>query len=500
MSPLRQSLRAKVLVVFVVPTLVLVVVYGGLAYFAGVRGLEDELGARLVAIGQAISAEMSEDFEAKQIARLDADKTRTLDNLRERLEATRERTGVRRIYLFDRERNSLIDTRPDVRFGDRLYALEADQLELDRTFSQAEPTRSVLFTAEDGTRFKTGYAPITLDGETIAVVGVEGSAEYFDVLTEFATALVVVGLFGLLLVIAAGSVFARRLTRPVNRLVDEARRLGRGEWDEPIAPRDADPDGDEIAFLAHTFDEMRRDIRGRDRQMQMMLSGIAHEVRNPLGGMELFCGLLEEDIRDLSDDPDRLQKLEKVARIKRELAYLERVVTDFLDYARQVPLDVERFDAATLADELRELLAGEVIDAGSSLEFELAPDVELTVDRTRIRRALINVIRNAYQACDEGSTIVVEVAEADDERVIRVRDDGPGIPAESLDDILTPFFTTKEKGSGLGLALTRNIVEEHGGRMEVDSEVGVGTTVSFWLPFHSEIERSEPEIPEGWLG
>ncbi len=490
---------AKVLAVFVIPTLLLVVVYGGLAYFAGSRGLEDELGSRLVAIGQAISAEMSDGFEAKQLARLDADKTRTIENFRERLQATRDRTGVRRIYIFDESQTSLVDTDETVRFGDRLYALEADQIELKRTFEEGATARSVLFTADDGTRYKIGYAPISLEGETIAAIGVEGSAEYFDVLTEFSTALSFIGVLGLLGVIFAGTLFARRITRPVNRLVDEARRLGRGEWDESIAPPDADPNGDEIAFLAHTFDEMRRDVRNRDHQMQMMLSGIAHEVRNPLGGMELFCGLLEEDIR-AGDDPDKHDKLDKVGKIQRELGYLERVVTDFLDFAREVPLDLERFQATEFASEIQELMHGEVVDAGATLSFEVEDGAELTVDRTRIRRAVINVIRNAYQAMSEPGEIRVSIAEDGPERVISVTDSGPGIPAEQLEEILTPFFTTKEKGSGLGLALTQNIVHEHGGTMRVDSEPGVGTTIEFRLPFDESMTASSPEIPEGWLG
>lgn len=499
MNPFRRSLMAKVLTVFAIPTLILVVVYGSLAYFAGSRGLEDELGARLVAIGESISAEMSDDFEAKQIARLDAEKTRTLENLRDRLEAVRERTGVRRIYLFGTDQRSIVDTRDGVAFGDRLYALEADQVELSRTIEGAESSRSVLFTGEDGTRYKTGYAPITLEGEVIAVVGVEGSAEYFAVLNEFATALILVGLLGLLLVIVSGTIFARRLTRPVNRLVEAARRLGRGEWDDPVAPKDADPRGDEIQFLAHAFDEMRLDVRSRDRQMQMMLSGIAHEVRNPLGGMELFCGLLEEDIRANESDTDRLEKLDKVAKIQRELTYLERVVTDFLDFARDVPLEVERFDAAGFADELGGLLEGEAIDCGLSLVFDVSDGLELTGDRSKLRRALINVIRNACQAMDDGR-IVVSFTERGDDRVIEVADDGPGIPPEALDDILTPFFTTKEKGSGLGLALTRNIIEEHGGQMRIESVVGEGTCVTFELPFDESLRSEGREIPEGWLG
>ncbi|MEC9443175.1 MAG: ATP-binding protein, partial [Myxococcota bacterium] len=89
------------------------------------------------------------------------------------------------------------------------------------------------------------------------------------------------------------------------------------------------------------------------------------------------------------------------------------------------------------------------------------------------------------------------------ERVIEIKDQGSGIPEEKLAEILTPFFTTKEKGSGLGLALTGKIIEQHGGQMTIDSTVGEGTTVRFVLPFDPNIEqaaRAQAAIPEGWLG
>jgi signal transduction histidine kinase len=511
MKLFRTSLRNKLIGVFLVPTLVIVLVYGLLTYFAAREGLEEELGKRLISVGQTLSADMSESIEAAQLVRLDPSKQRVLDRLRDKLRRTQERTEVRRVFLFDRDMKSMVDTRDDVSFGQQLYEVEADRLEVARTFEHAEPTTSVLFRDDQGTFYKTGYAPIIQDGEVVAAVGVEASAQYFELLRDFASVLMVLGAAGLLLVIVAGTLFSRALVKPVNRLVEAARRLGKGDFKAPVT----DParqgagakEGDEIAFLADSFEEMRQNILSRDRQMQLMLSGIAHEVRNPLGGMELFCGLLREDLEaELDTDDERLKletglKLDKLDKIRRELTYLEKVVKDFLDFARRVPMQIERFSACALADEVSGLLGGEADQARCALEVDVDEGLELTADREKLRRAIINLVRNAYQACDGGGTISVEMrALGQSRREIAVRDDGPGIAPEKIEEILTPFYTTKEKGSGLGLALTKQIVSQHGGDMEIESEVGRGTTVRLIVPFDPEVTPVEAEVPEGWLG
>jgi signal transduction histidine kinase len=286
---------------------------------------------------------------------------------------------------------------------------------------------------------------------------------------------------------------------------------------------------DEFQTLAHAFNEMRQNLLDRDEQMQMMLRGIAHEVRNPLGGMELFSGLLAEEL-----DPET-KEAEYVQKIQKELGYLGRVVSDFLDYARRQPIELERLAAAPFLQEIVSLLAWDLDEAGVALELgEMSDDLELTLDKQRLRRVLINLVRNAGQASDKGGKVemwarelsapdaasvlggsdygavaLLDTALGDGEswRAICIRDRGRGIEPEKVDGIFTPFFTTKEKGSGLGLALARQSVEEHGGAMlvasthETDADSGErGTLMVVLLPFVDHIERESMVVPEGWLG
>jgi len=490
-----RSLRTKIIGAFLIPTLAIILLYGLLTYFASRQGLEDELGKRLVSIGQSVAAQMSDGVDAEQISRLGEDNTRVIARIREKLEKVRGATDVARLFVFDRELKSLIDTDDSVAFGQTLHAQAADNLELDRVFTEGATKTSVLFSGPDGTLYKTGYAPIYVENDVVAVVGVEASAGYFDLLTNLASVLTVLGALGLLLVVLVGSLVARKITQPVRKLMGSAQNLGKGDYTTPI-PAVTGVSRDEISVLGESFEEMRREILGRDRQTQMMLSGIAHEVRNPLGGMKLFVGLLREDLEGRTEEIDKIQKIE------RELNYLDRVVTDFLDFARHQAPELERFRAVELLAEVDSLMSAECADAGARMMLSVEPeDLELTADRQKLRRALINCVRNAYQACLENPVkIQISVtAPRDGWRRISIDDTGPGIPEHVMDEILTPFFTTKEKGSGLGLSLTQKIMEQHGGTMHIASEVGEGTTITFELPFDPQIESAQT-VPDGWLG
>ncbi|MFB6263881.1 MAG: ATP-binding protein [Bradymonadaceae bacterium] len=491
----NRSLRTKIISVFLVPTLVIVLLYGLLAYFSARAELEEELGKRLVSVGRAVAAELSDGFYSRQIAGLDAGSERVRSRLRDRLRRARDATDVRRMYLFGEEFGTLVDTEGPVPFGDTIYKLKTNRVEIRRTFREARATTSVLFEGRDGSLYKSAYVPITgPKGEVVAALGVEASPEYFSLLHNFASALTALGAVGLALIVFVGALFARALTRPLNRLVQAVRRLAEGDFEEPIVePEPERTEGDEIDFLARTFEEMRRSVHRRDRQMKMMLSGITHEVRNPLGGMELFCGLLREELEGEGDE----EKLEKLDRIERELAYLDRVVDEFRDFARESDPELERFEVRALFREVGNLLEGDVEEAGCELIVD-AEDVELTADREQVRRAVINLVRNAHQACGEGGEIRL-IADESTRRVI-VEDDGPGMDDEQLEEVRTPFHTTKEKGSGLGLPLCEKIVERHGGALEIETSLGEGTRVELRFPFDPSVETGDSDVPDDWLG
>jgi signal transduction histidine kinase len=225
------------------------------------------------------------------------------------------------------------------------------------------------------------------------------------------------------------------------------------------------------------MEEMRQRIQAREREMQMMLSGIAHEVRNPLGGIELYAGLLREELA--ADE----KKAARVRKIERELAHLKAVVNDFLDYTRRTPLERGPVELAPYLQDLAGLAASDAAGRGVRVAVAVEPaEARVVADADKLRRALLNLVRNGIQAMPEGGELRLEARLSGGRVVLSVRDTGVGMSEEVRREIFTPFFTTRERGSGLGMAFVKRIVEEHGGEVGVESVPGAGTTVTLTLP------------------
>ena len=450
-----------------------------------------------------LSAEMSEGIDAVQLGRMEEGMVRVRGRFRERLVAVKEATEVERIFIFDAEARILVDTEEDAMFGAPLYRVEADRREWEQAFEEGRSYSAAVFEDQQRGYYKTAYVPILLEGEAVAMIGVVAGATYFDLLTSFATVLTLLGALGVMGVALVGLWLSARLAGPVRRLVEAAERLAAGELKTPVDQNES-LETEELAFLTGAFEEMRQSIVERDQQMQMMLAGIAHEIRNPLGGMELFCGLLREELEEAA----REQQVEMVRKIERELGYLDRVVDDFLTFSSPHQVGLIRCEGEGFIEEIREVVESELKRSGCQLVVDVEPGVELIADPVRLRRAVINLVQNACQASRPGAKIKLRLVAGGRGRRIEVIDEGAGIEEELLREIEKPFFTTREKGSGLGLSLTRGIAEEHGGALEIESRPGVGTTVRLEIPFEEsrcrrqeeKQEREADPIPEGWLG
>jgi signal transduction histidine kinase len=465
-----SSLLLKLLVAFLAPSLLLFSIFGWLTYRITQQSLEESLGRRLIAVAQATASQVRP--EAVRFLSVGDDANLTARRQRRKLQLLRQHTGVARILVLDRELRSRLDTDPAVLIGDRYYQAEADRLELKRVFATREPASSVLFAGEDGRWYMTGYAPLLDDRGVAAAVGVAGSAEFFSALARLRNTILITGAVVAALVMVICVLVSRRITRPLRALAAEAARIGAGKLEQPVEVHSAD----EVGVLAGTMNEMRQDLFERDQQLQMMLSGIAHEVRNPLGGIALFSGILRDE---LADDPE---KLEHVERIEKELFSLKKVVGDFLDYARRAEPAMTRVGLRELAGEIVELVRKQAADREVELSLEGDAGIRARGDPDQLRRVLLNLVRNAIQATDGGGSVRLSCGARDGRAVFEVVDTGAGIDPEQLERIFTPFFTTREKGTGLGLALSKKIVDEHGGTLTVQSTPGEGARFTVTLP------------------
>lgn len=221
-------------------------------------------------------------------------------------------------------------------------------------------------------------------------------------------------------------------------------------------------------------------------------AGIAHEIRNPLSAISGAAFYIGEVLGD--EAPDVAEVSEYVALIQRNVDRAQRIVTDILSFARPAASERDTVDLAELAEQTLGILDKSIVDHGVTLVRELTPGVLVHCRPEAVKQALVNLIVNALQAMSEGGTLTVWVGRDDAGRpAITVKDTGTGIAAEDLRQIFNPFFTTKPpgQGTGLGLSIARQGIEGDRGRLEVESELGRGTTFRILWPAEEPVE-AEP--------
>ena len=464
------SSRAQLLLASVLPSALLVAVVGERGVTWSERALDQAMAERLISVAAAAATSTSDRVLA--LGPGDGD-TRTHRAAEAKLEALRARAGVARILVVRAEDDAvLVDAGGDLPVGATYHRAKLDRRALQMVRTGA-PAASVLFDPPgDGPVYKTGYVPLDPATPARAYVAAAAPARYLQSILQLRRRWTEAAVVGLAVVGLVAVLLAARFARPLTRLADAARAIGRGELETTIAiegPR-------ETRVLARTMRDMASALKTRQEEMQMMLAGIAHEVRNPLGGIELFGGLLAED---LEGDPRRRH----VDRILRELGLLSRVVDDFLAFARDRPPERAEADPIEVAEEALALTAPAAEAKAVRLDRPAGdPAPPVAMDRAQVQRALLNLLRNAVDASPPEGAVRLEV-EAD-EATVRwvVEDEGPGVDPELRDRLFTPFFTTKEKGTGLGLAIVQQIARAHGGRVEVASSDRGGARFVLEIP------------------
>ena len=210
-----------------------------------------------------------------------------------------------------------------------------------------------------------------------------------------------------------------------------------------------------------------------------MAATVAHEIRNPLGGIAGYAGMLERDLA--ADDPNR----RLVHKITEGVGRLNRIVVSLLNYTRPLSLNVHPVNLAELVEETTAFFAIDIERSRADIRIECAfPADELIcrVDPEQLQQVILNLLQNAMQAMPEGGAIEVGLRTEGNTGVLIVGDTGVGMDDEVREKLFTPFFTTKEDGTGLGLVTSKKIIDAHNGQIRVDSEPGRGTQFSISLP------------------
>ncbi len=359
---------------------------------------------------------------------------------------------VREAYILSPDNTALVTSFPadSIPIGTPLpqFDLHRPQLEEARRIGYSS---SDAFVGSDGRFYKWGFAALE-DGETVLAVLMP--ADYLLRLDELRRNMILGAVVAALLAAILAGLMATGVVRPLERLSRVALRIQRGHLEEEVA----EEPGEEVGRLSRAMERMRQGILERDEQLRLMLAQVAHEIRNPLGGLELFASAAEA-----AEDPEERARL--LRRIREEVAALNEIISDFLTFARPLPRSREVADVRGPLREAAELAAAELEEKGGVLDVSL-PDEPLMarVGEEHLKRVTLNLLRNAAQVARR---VCLEASLHRGEVCIRVSDDGPGVSPELRDRIFEPFVTDKQQGAGLGLAIVRKIVEAHGGRVEL---------------------------------
>jgi len=472
----RGRIGNKLVVTFVLFVTIFVGSTGWFLYRTAKNSLDDELGGKLVSIAQATTTQIN-GMSVTQLAPGD-EETLTYANLLNKITRVKDATNVKRVYIFDRENQSRVDTDVDIFIGTEYFQLKFDRSELGSLW-KGDSVHTVLFTDDDGRYYKSGYAPIKVNGEVVAAVGVDTSATFMEAIKKFRRSVIIFAAVSMVITIAIGFLFAVTITRPIHKLVGAADEIGSGNFHAEIHIDSRD----ELGYLGNAMENMRKGIIERDNQLKMMLAGVAHEIRNPLGGIEIFAGLLAEELEGNSK--------EHTHKIIREVRNLDAIITQFLEYARPAEPAKRNITVGSVIDEVYFLLSPEFGRNEAHLKKELGcEDAEIFVDPEQMKRVFVNIFKNSLQVMTNGGELTVRSQVKGDFAEILVTDTGPGIPIANLGKIFDPFFTTKEKGVGLGLSIVKKIVEGNDGEVVVESVLGESTTFTISLPLSQEVDTA----------
>jgi nitrogen fixation/metabolism regulation signal transduction histidine kinase len=300
-------------------------------------------------------------------------------------------------------------------------------------------------------------------------------------------------MFGIFLTIF----LARRYTDPINRLAQGVKKVSAGDLSVTFPVESTD----EIGELAESFNEMVVQLRERESlekrlneaehlsKVGQLASGIAHEIRNPLNYISLAVDHLKSEILPLcADRRDELETL--TGKIKEEVRRANYMVLNFMNYGRPLKLRISKFSYPELIIKALPLLQGKLTEQHIEVVTNLASDLPLMeADQELMRNCLVNFITNGAQAMPEGGEITLGASFEREAGIFRLTfsDKGQGILPDDVGKIFQPYFTTKEAGIGLGLAITERIIKEHGGAIAVESVHGKGTTFTVTLPTRGEV-------------
>ncbi len=307
---------------------------------------------------------------------------------------------------------------------------------------------------------------------------------------ERRTGVAIIGLSVLAIVVGVlATLVSARMLKPVRTLIEGVSRISRGDYSAQLGIKG----DDEISVLAREFDQMARSLKEREEQLkekqeallraeQLAAVGrvsaqVAHEVRNPLSSIGLNVELLDELVARarFDSESDAKEARALVTSVTRELDRLTEVSEEYLKMARLKQPALTTEDVSEVLVNVLDFSREELERSGVAVERDLAEGARALADEGQLRQVFLNLLRNSKEAMPQGGTLTVTSAVKNGSVEVTFADTGVGIPSDVRARLFEPFFSTKDGGTGLGLAVSKQILQAHGGSIECESGPGGGT-------------------------
>lgn len=274
----------------------------------------------------------------------------------------------------------------------------------------------------------------------------------------------------------------KNLTEPIKDLVGFTEQVADGNLDDQCEIKTQD----EIGDLTIAFNQMTQELKqSRNKLIQAerlatagkMSASFAHEIRNPLSSMRMLSQMLLQK-PELTDDQTK-----SLQYILEEIGRIDTIVKGLMDFARPASLNLNSHSLDITLQSVLSLMEANLTHHQIRLVIDFSPNIpEFNFDADKLKQAFMNIVLNAMEAMPQGGTLTVSTFQQEDNVCIRLTDTGVGISAEDIEHLFEPFFTRKDKGTGLGLANVKRVLDEHGGTVEIESTLGEGTTVMLCFP------------------
>jgi signal transduction histidine kinase len=475
----RFSLRTQLLLIFL---FVLIISISSLSiiYSQAEQAIMDKIGDSMDDMTKAIQ------ISVEQMT-YEGDSTERLRNT----VAMLNRKGIKEISIIGDDSQVIASSNPK-----KVGTVDAPR----RTAVKGPYRKGFFITAklgEDGGKKKNQrlynvIMPVAIKGQTLGYIHISMVLDDFEYLqrrNHVKRILATLFAFGLGIIVSL--ILADQYTDPIKRIARAAKEIAEGKL---VKIRESKRK-DEIGVLIGSFNEMVEKLRERKdleeklkktEQLSMigqLASGIAHEVRNPLNFLSLSIGHIKERLREerIGQGDDITNLLDGLTK---EIYRVNDMINNFLSLGKPITLNKDWVTADVLMDDILSGIKDKVPE-GITVSAEGA-DMQMRIycDRDCMRMSLINLVLNAVQAIEESGNVTVRFQEEDGRYAVSVKDTGKGIAAEDIEKVFEPYYSTKKFGIGLGLAITRRFVEEHGGTVRATSTIGQETVVTIRIPVH----------------